>query len=222
MENEKIERDYDKDPIIIEDYNLLFSALFTLYGVPIVIYLYIFNPGELDETSLSTNIFIVMPILMVPYIYPYFKNKSKRKIIIKNDYISFNHEEIEIEKIKIKEITDIRISFTDLYHKSQHPSKLGRIFSYITFPIAIIMNLILIINKYFFHIFQDGEESYRFFDAYIIFSEKRFINILPTTREEYSAIEKYFHKKNILTTKEVKRYYYLFGAMPEKINLEGR
>jgi hypothetical protein len=101
MENEKIERDYDKDPIIIEDYNLLFSALFTLYGVPIVIYLYIFNPGELDETSLSTNIFIVMPILMVPYIYPYFKNKSKRKIIIKNDYISFNHEEIEIEKIKI-------------------------------------------------------------------------------------------------------------------------
>lgn len=205
MENEKNERDYDKDPIIIEDYNLLFSALFTLYGVPIVIYLYIFNPGELDETSLSTNIFIVMPILMVPYIYPYFKNKSKRKIIIKNDYISFNHEEIEIEKIKIKEITDIRISFTDLYHKSQHPSKLGRIFSYFTFPIAIIMNLILIINKYFFHIFQDGEESYRFFDAYIIFSEKRFINILPTTREEYSAIEKYFHKKyfNYKGSKEI-------------------
>lgn len=221
MKNENLERDYDKNPIIIKDYNYMFLVFFNLPIIPIVIYLYIYNSGDLDKTSLVTNVFIVMPALLVPYIYPLFKNRGKRKIIFTNDFITFYHENILLERIEIDKIDDIKRTFSDLYHKSQFPTTFGRIMSYIVFPIGILMNLFLFINKFYFHIYMGGLSSYHFFDAYIIFSEKKFINVLPTTRKEYLEIENYFKEKNGLDIKKSKKYYSLFGHLPEKINFEG-
>ncbi|MCT7567741.1 hypothetical protein [Aliarcobacter butzleri] len=41
--------DYDKEPIIIEDYNSLFIFLLNISLIPIIVYIYIYNPGGLDE-----------------------------------------------------------------------------------------------------------------------------------------------------------------------------
>jgi len=62
-------RDYDKEPIVIEDYNPLFLALWTMSGIPLVIFIYIFNPGGTSSQSLSFNVFVIIPMLMFPYIY---------------------------------------------------------------------------------------------------------------------------------------------------------
>ena len=126
-----------------------------------------------------------------------------------------------MENIKIEEITDIRKTFSDLYHKSQYPNAFGRLMSYILLPIAIYMNISLLISKLFFHIYKDGYKSYRFYDAIIVFAGDRFINILPSTEEEYNELEKYFYKKKQINVATTKVFYDFFGHMPESINLEG-
>ena len=68
---------------------------------------------------------------------------------------------------------------------------------------------------------KDGYKSYRFYDAIIVFSGERFINILPTTQKEYNEVEEYFRNKKQIETATTKPFYDFFGHMPEKINLEG-
>ncbi len=96
MESNAQPRDYDKDPIVIEDYNPLFLALWTISAIPIVILVYILNPGGTSEQSLSFNVFVIIPMLMFPYIYGYLKTKGKRKIILTDHEISFFHDDILI------------------------------------------------------------------------------------------------------------------------------
>ncbi|MDH1976916.1 hypothetical protein, partial [Aliarcobacter butzleri] len=120
IENQKI--DYDKNPIEIKDYNTLFAFLITISMIPIVIYAYMHNlntPGGMSEASLYRNVFIIIPFLMKPYIIAYLKSRNKRKIILMNDSIKFVHENKTIEEIKIFEITDIKRTYSDLYHKTQ-------------------------------------------------------------------------------------------------------
>jgi hypothetical protein len=213
-------RDYDKDPIVIEDYNPLFLALWTISAIPIVILIYIFNPGGTSSQSLSLNVFVIIPMLMFPYIYGYIKTKGKRKIIVKEEEIKFFHNDVLLEVIKTNELTDIRRTFSDLYHASQYPNEFGRFMSFILFPIALYMNSMLIINKLIFHIYKDGYKSYRFYDAIIMFSGDKFINILPATEDEYNEVEKYFRNKKHIEIGTTKVFYDFFGHMPEKINLE--
>ena len=219
--NPVISRDYDKDPIVIEDYNPLFLALWTISAIPIVVLIYIFNPGGTSSQSLSFNVFVIIPMLMFPYIYGYFKTKGKRKLILTNEKISFLHNEILLETIKIDEITDIRKTFSDLYHVSQYPNEFGKFMSYILFPIALYMNSMLFINKLFFHIYKDGYKSYRFYDSIIVFAEDKFINILPTSLNEYDEVQKFFIVKKLVTIDSLKVFFDFFGHLPEKINLEG-
>ncbi len=73
-------RDYDKEPIIIKDYNSLFPLLGVMYIIPILIWVYFFNPSRLSDKSLSFNILVIMPILMLPYIFPYYKSRNKQKL----------------------------------------------------------------------------------------------------------------------------------------------
>ena len=157
---------------------------------------------------------------MYPYIHGYIKAKGKRKVILTTSGIKFFHDNILLEEVKIAEITDIRRTYSDLYHKSQYPSEFGKLLAYILFPIALYGNTMLLINKLFFHIYKDGYKSYRFYDAIIMFSEDKFINILPATEDEYNEVEKYFRNKKHIEIGTTKVFYDFFGHMPEKINLE--
>ena len=99
--------DYDKEPIIIEDYNSLFIFLLNISLIPIIVYIYIYNPGGLDEGSLSRNI-VITSFFMSFFIRPYLKSKGKRKIVLTNNDIKFKHENKILEEIKLSEITDIK------------------------------------------------------------------------------------------------------------------
>ncbi|MFW2454234.1 hypothetical protein ACN4FY_11660, partial [Aliarcobacter butzleri] len=87
-----------------------------------------------SESSLNRHIFIIIPFLMMPYIRAYLRARNKRKIILMNDSIKFMHENNIIEEIKISEITDIKRTYSDLYHKTQ---VIGEI-SYIAFIFVFI------------------------------------------------------------------------------------
>jgi hypothetical protein len=217
MESPKQVRDYDKDPIVIEDYNPFFMALLAFSVVPVMIYVYIYNPGGTSEESLFRNMIIIIPIMMYPYFMGYFKAKRKRRIILSNQTIQSLHEDIVLENIELYKITDIRKTYSDLYHKSQYASEFGKLMSYLIFPIVFLGHLILILNKFLFHIYKNGVKSYRFFDAIIIFEKEKFINILPSTSAEYMEVQRYFKEKCNLDIQNIKAYFEI-GHLHEKID----
>ena len=211
-------RNYDKEPIIVKDYNSLFPLLGVIYIIPILIWVYFFNPGGLSEKSLSLNILVIMPLLMLPFILPYYKSRNKRKVVLTNEYIKFFHNEILLESINLNDITKINKTYSDIYHKSQYPNDFSKMLGYLVFPIYGLTQGLLILNKFLFHIYKDGYKSYRFYDSAIIFSNDRFINILPTTLNEYLEIQEYLVSKKKINLNETKAYYYFF-TMSEKITL---
>lgn len=146
--------------------------------------------------------------------------KDKRIIKLTNSKIEFLHREILLEKISLDEITNIHKTFSDLCHKSQHPNAFGRLMSYLFAPLYLVSNFALLVYKFIFHLFKDGYRSYRFYDAIIVFADDRFINILPTTEEEYNEVKKYFYRKKQINVATTKVFFDFFGHMPEKINLQ--
>ena len=164
---------------------------------------------------------IIVPIMMYPFFMGYLKSKNKRKIIFTNQTISFLHEHQTLEKIETNNITDVRKTYKDLYHKSQCENLLGKIISIIFFPLALLTHSFLIFNKFIFHIYKNGIKSYRFYDAIMVFEDKKFINILPTTLKEYEEVTKYFKLKQNINIKNCKTFFNL-SHLYEKIEIEGK
>ncbi|WP_418186876.1 hypothetical protein [Aliarcobacter lanthieri] len=224
--------DYDKEPIIINDYNSLFLCIFHISLIPIMIFLYIYNPFETDKNSLFRNFFIIIPFFLALYIRPYFKAKDKRKIILTNDNIKFMHENKTIEEIKIFEITDIKRTYSDLYHKTQVIGELSYIAFIFVFIILLIADMLyillflypcihifLIFLKYLYHKKMDRNYKYKLFDSILVYSKDRFINILPSTNKEYEEVRNYFLDNGLGDIQNKKIYFELIGHLYENISL---
>lgn len=222
--------DYHNEPIIIKDYNSLFIFLLNISLIPIVMYIYIYNPGGLDEGSLFRNT-IIVSFFMGFFIRPYLKSKGKRKIVLTNNDIKFKHENKILEEIKLSEITDIKKTYIDLYHKSQVPNKLLLIFAYtisILFVISqkayylllliLFLHIFLVIAKYILHKMKDKNYKYRLFDAIIVYNNNKFINILPVTNTDYQKIRNYFLDKGFGDIQNKKIYFEITHSF-ERINL---
>ncbi|RBQ32401.1 hypothetical protein CRU92_01450 [Arcobacter sp. FW59] len=234
IEDEKI--DYDKNPIEIKDYNTLFMFLVNISLIPVLIFIYInheYNPGEISEASLYRNLFIIIPFAMSIYMIPYIKSRGKRKIVLTNTDIKFMHENKIIEEIKISEITNIKKTYIDIYHKSQNLKYYQRFGLLIVFPLIAIlsnsyyilliipfMHIFLIITKYLFHKLKDENYKYKFFDAILVYSGDKFINILPTTNNEYEKVRKYFLDKNLGDIQNKNIYFKLFEHSFERIKFD--
>jgi hypothetical protein len=143
---------------------------------------------------------------------------NKRNIVLSNQSIKFLHEGRVLEEIKLDEITDIKRTFSSLYHKSQVVSDIIKGILIIVFPfVCILWFLPLIIVKFCFHLFKKGSR-YRFFDAVMIFNKERFINILPATEDEYEELRDYFMtKKRLFDIEQAKIFWEDFGHYEENI-----
>ena len=129
-------RDYDKEPIIIEDYNSLFLFLFMVSFLPLCIFVYIYNPFNVEKTdSFARNLLIIIPLMIFPYLRSYFRAKGKRKIVLENRSIKFLHENILIEEIEVSKISEIKKTYSDIYHKSQYPNIIGKIGWFLAIPL---------------------------------------------------------------------------------------
>ncbi|MDR1285092.1 MAG: hypothetical protein LBJ88_02700 [Campylobacteraceae bacterium] len=189
------QRDYDKNPIIIKDYNYIFTPLFICCLIPFAVYAFLYNPGELSATSLAINTFMIFSLSILPALSIYRKARNKRTILLLNKSIQFSHADKIVEEIYLNDIADIKRTYSDIYHKSQELTGFQKVFVHtLSFLMPIVWHMPLITLKFFFHFFKKGSQ-YHLFDAIIVFSSDNFINILPTTKKEYEDVRKYFMLK---------------------------
>ena len=194
--------------LIIRDFNYMFLFLYSIYFIPLVIVIYIFNPNQLSEASLSRNVFFIFPLLMIPAIKSYLSAKNKRRIVIKNNSITLENGSDILESINIQDIQKVERTYSDYYHQSQKFPRGIEIVTYILFPIKVFIDIALLINKFFFHLIQDGGKGYKLFDSIIIFTKDgRFINILPTTLDEYEKVSTFLKLKTGIDIKDTKVFY---------------
>jgi len=223
-------RDYDKEPIIIEDYNSLFLFLFMASFIPLLIITYIYNPYNVEKNNLFRNLLIIVPLMIYPYLNAYFRAKGKRKIVLKNRNIKFLHENILIEEIEVSRISEIKKTYSDIYHKSQYPNIIGKIGWFLAIPIsAYFLNylvllifpglyLYIIFLKYVFHKIKDKNYNFRFFDSVIVYDGEKFINILPITNKDYEEVRNYFITQGLGDIQN-KKIYFEIGHLNDSIEI---
>lgn len=199
--NPSTPRDYDKDPIVIEDYNPLFFVLFIVFVGIYLTYLFVVNPNESHNSGSRSFWFAYfIGFLLLPTITFYrYIHKNNRKVILENNAITYREDKVVLEKIDINEIVDIRRTFNDYYRKEQniHPDhSIRKLIDRILSPMEYI---VLIVNKILFHVIKNHLRAYKLFDAILIFTANgRVINILPTTKDEYESVRSYFLEKKVI------------------------
>jgi hypothetical protein len=211
-------RDYDKNPIIIKDYNYIFFPLYILLSVlPMLGYVLIYIPkvSPIGCGLAAGAVYINMSTFLRAF--------NKRTIVLSNNSIKFFHKDKVLESINLDEITDINRTFSIMYHKSQVPSETVKKIQKILFlPWILILWLVgylpFIIIKFFFHFFRKYSKC-RLFDAIIVFGGDKFINILPATEYEHQEVRKYFMlKKPVFDIEWAKVFWNSYGHYEERIS----
>ncbi|MCX6062056.1 MAG: hypothetical protein NT103_07405 [Campylobacterales bacterium] len=196
MESNAQLRDYDKDPIVIEDYNYIFYPLFIGWAALLVLYWFISDMSIINEITQRYRFFHFIIVIFIPMIFLIIQMKKQKRIIrCNNTEISYFENEKVIERISLDSIETVQRTFNDYYIKNQQSEGLFYVVVILLSPIYLI---ILVINKFLFHAITDFFRSYKLFDAIMIFDNKgNFINILPTKYREYKELEIYFTEKSI-------------------------
>ena len=97
-------RDYDKEPIIIEDRKYFFYAIGIII-FSILVYLYLAQNSSHEEMR---NNAIIFAIFSLPYIRTYFTSRNQRFIVFKNDYVEYKAFGKIQTKIKYTDIDNIK------------------------------------------------------------------------------------------------------------------
>jgi hypothetical protein len=198
MENKKnIKRDYDKEPIVLNDYNSLLMWWQTIFIIiPFGTILVLINPFEVNLSEAISRVMLMIPIATFP-IYKRYRNiRGHRKILLKNKTIYYYHDDYEITKINLESIETIYKTFDDFYHISQRLSLFYNILMILFFPFIILNKFDLLLIKSFIHIKKCGFNKYPLYDAIIIREiNNEVITILPLCQNERDEIKKYFMSK---------------------------
>ena len=90
-----MKRDYDKDPIVIDDYNYIFGGMYLVVAAVVVLYFYFVNPfGTENETSRVYFFTHALFVVIIPGLVYYNQiKKAKRKIVLTDENIIFKEEE---------------------------------------------------------------------------------------------------------------------------------
>lgn len=190
MESNAQMRDYDKDPILIEDYNPIFHLPVIFIAGAIFLYFEI-------SFQKSGNPMGFWALTFFPALFFYFSlRKAKRVIVMKNDSILYQENEQILELIQVNENKDIERTFNDFYLKKQEMNPDWTIRIWLSKIISPIEYLFLLVSKFIFHLVKNRLAAYRVFDAILVTTEdKRIINILPTNNSEYEMVRRYFLEK---------------------------
>lgn len=206
-EERVVSRDYNEDPIVIVDYNHIFSSMFMVITVLIIAYLFFLSSYGAYREFFEKYFFIhILLFLGVPGLVYYFQIKNtKRKILLRRDRIVFLEADNVLQSLETKNIKHVKRTFHDYYTKEQTRGNIASLYSILFSPIHIPIHLT---NKFFFHLFKNRLKAYKLFDAFIVFDHNDdFITILPTNSEEREALKHYFLHKLDLDIKKADRFY---------------
>ena len=212
-------RDYDKWPIVIEDYNPLFMWWQTIFIIiPVGTILVFINPFEVNLSEAMSKVMLMIPLAAWP-IYKRYKNiRGHRKILLKNKAIFYCHDNYEITKINLDCIKSIHKTFDDFYHVSQRVNSFYNVLMILFFPFIIFNKLVLVLVKVFIHLKNCGFYKYQLYDAIIITGiENKVITIMPLCQNKRNEIKMYFMSKANIDINQLDKYVsFLYGL--EKIN----
>jgi|GEM_PF-1671082 len=219
--NPSIPRDYDKDPIVIEDYNPLFMWWQSIYvALPLGTIVLLSNPFHKDIASMLLKLLITMPIILFTIYKQYKFAKGHRKVILKENEINYYHDGYRITYMDLNSIKSIHKTFDDFYHRSQKSNWFYTLFAVIFFPVTIFVKLGLIFIKVLKYLFFGNRLfDLRLYDAIIIENNNGdILTILPTNQEERVNLQSYFKSKRNIEIDQLSTRHSVFYSF-EKINL---
>ena len=205
-------RDYNKKPIVIKDYNSIFSCLFSLpFVLGCFIALFVFE-NKIVISALIGQMFFI-------HIRPYIFYGRKRSIRLFNNRIDFCQNNHLVESINLDKKFEIYKTFDDYYHKSQKLDKFANFFRFISVPVSYLLYYLpILIIKFLFYFFKTKGTFYKFYDCIIIFQGDKILNILATSRYERALVKKYFLDKFQIDIDKLNFYKKLFHGF-ENIKL---
>jgi hypothetical protein len=187
-------RDYDKDPIVIEDYNPLFGWLS---------FKYILFPSLIISIIIEPHKLWMLLILILPEYYIYRNSKEKRKIFLYKDRICYKHNDQLISEIFLEQNPRFFRSFQNYYHKSQDRLTFWHLIA--VFLMGWLITKSLFLNSLIFLIvfsiiliaFQItkwiiSKKYYRFFHAVLVILDDEVIGISLLNNNDYIKVEEYF------------------------------
>jgi len=220
MEEMKIksgQRDYDKEPIVIEDYNP--KVIFYVIISELILWelFFILNPMELNSSKLIT-IFIVLPILALPTITEYIKIKNKT-YILKNKTIELKQRDDNLI-FNINNVKNIKISFQSYYTKDQKVDGYKKIFWYIFSFVLVPFQIIIEIQNYFVRKIIFNEPDVNTYNSLLLyFDNSKFINLYLKDSKSYNDVNEYcidkFGKNIQDLDKEFFYYFYMYNIIPQ-------
>lgn len=202
-----LHRDYNEDPIVIADYNHIFSSMFMVVTSLIIAYMFFLSSyGAYSELFQKYFFIHILFFLLLPgFVYYLQVKNTKRKVLLRRDRIVFLEADNVLQSLETENIKDVRRTFYDYYRKEQTRGNIASLSSALFSPIHIPVHLL---NKFFFHLFKNRLKAYRLFDAFIVFDHNNdFITILPTNCEERKALKRYFLHRFGLDIKKAGRFY---------------
>jgi len=231
MEEEKMNNmksDYDKEPIVIINYSVLFEryliALLLLIGIPLLIGT--INKGVNYENNLSSlklvfEIILTFYLVYIVFIQPYIKFKNKKSFFIfKKNSLEYNYKYLTIEKndihlsMDINEIKSIShcivcelpesygrwhyLTSWQLYRKSSIGVHIGKLTLFIRYLITFI---IFILPQKIWRLYKSGE-SYSLLskNLFIQFNNRNYFLVNIYSQSDLDILIKYFSEHNILIT----------------------
>jgi hypothetical protein len=197
------ERDYDKDPIVINDVNPLFTwwemiyIMIPIYMIVVVLFVH--------DAYKYTHVIVVLPILLWPAFKQFAKAKDKRFIHLTDCKIYYKHEDKIIGEVQIDSESKLSLSFQNYYHESQDNTLILFIlvfvvgFIILSLKISLLTAILIAIAFWLleplsFQVIKwvKYPKSYRFYQSVIIENQNNFINIPMLTSNDYQEVKKYF------------------------------
>ncbi|MDA3085033.1 MULTISPECIES: hypothetical protein [unclassified Campylobacter] len=201
------QRDYDKKPIVINDYSRLFAFVFnivmfvsTLIGaICLMIY-----KNKFGMYIAGIYILIMCLIFLgigISNFRKFYLNPNFKFTLLNDKILESKNPEIEINLTK-----EVFVGLTYIAMDDKNSKFTGSFLSVVVFPINIfIIQPILIISKILFHFIRDGE--FWLFDSFIVIdNDGKFINIMATNIKEFDDLKKYFKQK--FGIDEFSNYYF--------------
>ncbi|MBQ3674699.1 MAG: hypothetical protein II923_03790 [Campylobacter sp.] len=199
-------RDYDKEPIIIEDRKYFFYAIGIII-FSILVYLYLAQNSSHEEMR---NNAIIFAIFSLPYIRTYFTSRNQRFIVFKNDYVEYKAFGKIQTKIKYTDIDNIKkpIFVRNMLPINEFLEK-NKILLYIVYiigfswllwviykaPVLLLIFMgILFVNvpiKTLYYLFFKRKFRFFFFDTIVITSNLKSIDFEISDKNEYEMVRRF-------------------------------
>lgn len=204
----KNKRDYDKEPIVIEDY--IPRIIFYVILSELIFWelLFIINPMEINNSEVL-RILLCLPIIILPTFFEYRQNKSK-SYILKNNTIEIKtktHTEIyNLDKFK-----SIEKTFQSYYSKKQKVDGLKKVFWYIFSIILIPIQFTIEIQNFFVRkIIFSGKKLNSYNSLIITFEGDEFINIFLKDEKQYQEMKKYCLNQLGEDIEKIEKKYFIY------------